>query len=65
MSNRSERLPSGRQAKRLSNGVVVVAEYEAAGRVVRETYYHSSDQEFLTKVVERDMEQDHAPDTYS
>ncbi len=39
-----------RQAKRLSNGVVVIAECEAAGRLVRETYI--SDEEGLTKMVE-------------
>jgi hypothetical protein len=55
MNNRSERPPGIRQAKRLSNGVVIIAEYEAAGRVVRETYY-SGGQGLLTKIVERQFD---------
>ena len=53
MNNRSERPPGMRQATRLSNGVVVIAEYEAAGRLVRETYI--SDEQGLTKVVESQL----------
>jgi hypothetical protein len=43
-----------RQAKRLSNGVVVIAECQAAGRLVRETYI--SDEEGRTKIVERQLD---------
>jgi hypothetical protein len=50
-----ERLPDMRQAKRLSNGVVVIAEYEAGGRLVRETYI-SGEEGLLTKVIERQLD---------
>ena len=56
MNNRSERPPGMRQAKRLSNGVVVIAECETAGRLVRETYI-SSEEGLLTKVIERQLDQ--------
>jgi hypothetical protein len=52
MHNRSEWPPGMRQAARLSNGVVVIAEYEAGGRLVRETYI-SGEEGLLRKVVER------------
>jgi hypothetical protein len=41
-----------RRARRMSNGTVVVAEYDATGEIVRETYY-TGDEAWVTKIVER------------
>jgi YD repeat-containing protein len=45
-----------RRAKRMSNGTVVMTEYDAAGRIVRETYY-TADEAWVTKIVEGASEQ--------
>ena len=51
MNDRRERPRHLRQGKRLSNGTVVVTEYDVSGRLVRETHY-TSDKAWVTKIVE-------------
>jgi hypothetical protein len=48
---RRERPRRLRQSERLSGGGVVVIEYDAAGRRIRETYY-TADEAWVTKIVE-------------
>jgi hypothetical protein len=40
----------------MSNGTVVVTEYDATGQIVRETYY-TADEAWVTKIVEHGSEQ--------
>jgi len=49
-----------RRGKRLSNGTVVVAEYDASGRLVRETHY-TPDKAWVTKIVEPGSDERHYP----
>jgi hypothetical protein len=51
MNDRRQRPRHLRQGKRLSNGVVVT-EYDAAGGLVRSTYYYTADEALVTKIVE-------------
>jgi hypothetical protein len=51
MSDRRERPRHLREGKRLSNGTVVVSEYDASGRLLRETHY-TPDAAWVTKIVE-------------
>jgi len=48
--NGSERPSSMRQARRLSNGMLVTVEYNRRGLVVRETYYWSPDENRLAQI---------------
>jgi hypothetical protein len=41
-----------RQSRKLNNSTGVVAEYDASG-CVRETYYYTSDEAWLEKILER------------
>ena len=50
---RSRRPPSVRHARRFSNGTLVTVEHNNRGRVMRETYYWSSDEERLARIRER------------
>lgn len=59
--NDRERPRPLRQGKRLSNGTVVVTEYDASGRLVRETHY-TSDKAWVTKIVEGGSEETDSPD---
>jgi hypothetical protein len=52
MGDDRERPRRMRRARRMSNGTVVVAEYDATGEIVRETYY-TGDEAWVTKIVER------------
>lgn len=61
MNDRRERPRHLRQGKRLSNGTVVVAEYDASGRLVRETHY-TADKAWVTKIVEGGSDERHSPD---
>jgi YD repeat-containing protein len=54
---RPRHLPQG---KRLSNGTVVVAEYDDSGRLVRETHY-TPDRAWVTKIVDRGSDECHHP----
>ena len=56
LGDRRERPRPVRRAKRMSNGTVVMTEYDAAGRIVRETYY-TADEAWVTKIVEGASEQ--------
>jgi hypothetical protein len=49
---RSERPPSVRHGRRLSDGTVVTVEYDHRGRVVRETYYWSPDADRLARILD-------------
>jgi YD repeat-containing protein len=60
MNHRRERPQHVRQGKRLSNGTVVVTEYDASGRLVRETHY-TSDKAWVTKIVEAGSEETDSP----
>jgi hypothetical protein len=40
-----------RQGKKLSKGKVVVTEHDASGQLVRSTFYYSSDEGLLTKII--------------
>jgi hypothetical protein len=60
-NDRWERPQQARRAKRLSNGTVVVAEYDASGAVVRETYY-TGDEAWITKIVDYRMDQASPPE---
>jgi YD repeat-containing protein len=51
MNDRRERPRHLRQGKRLSNGTVVVTEYDASGRLVRETHY-TPDMAWVKKILE-------------
>jgi hypothetical protein len=42
-----------RHARRFSNGTLVTVEHNNRGRVMRETYYWSSDEERLARIRER------------
>jgi hypothetical protein len=46
----------------VSNGTTVVAEYEASGALVRETYYYGADDELLAKIVDVDPHQGESPE---
>ena len=48
---RSERPPSVRQARRLSNGTLVTSEYDRRGRIVSETYYWSPDEALMARIL--------------
>lgn len=61
MSDRRERPRHLRQGKRLSNGTVVVSEYDASGRLVRETHY-TPDTAWVTKIVEGASDEPDSPD---
>jgi len=61
IGDRRERPRHLRQGKRLSNGTVVVTEYDASGRLVRETYY-TADRAWVTKIVEGGSEERHSRD---
>jgi hypothetical protein len=49
-----------RPGKRLSNSTVVVAEYDASGRLIRETHY-TPDRAWVTKIVEAESDDSHHP----
>jgi hypothetical protein len=51
MDDRRQRHRHLRHGKRLKDGKVVVLEFDAAGRVVRETHY-TPDRAWVTKIVE-------------
>jgi hypothetical protein len=51
-NHRRERPRHLRRGKRLGNGTVVVTEFDASGQLVRSTYYYSTDDGLLTKLVE-------------
>ncbi|MDQ2983323.1 MAG: hypothetical protein M3R70_05300 [Actinomycetota bacterium] len=51
-----------RQGKRLTDGTVVVLDYDASGCVVRETHY-TPDKAWVRKVVERGSDQRRTPDS--
>jgi hypothetical protein len=61
-NDRWERPQHLRRAKRLSNGTVVVAEYESSGAIVRETYYYSGDDALLAKIVDVEPRQGEPPE---
>ena len=50
-----------RQGKKLSNGKVVVTEYDASGQLVRSTYYYSSDDGLLAKIIEVGSDKGRSP----
>jgi hypothetical protein len=56
MGDRWERPRPARRAQRMSNGTVVVTEYDEAGEVIRQTYY-TGDEAWVTKIVERGSNQ--------
>ena len=60
MDDRRVRPRHLRQGKRLSNGTVVVAEYDDSGRLVRETHY-TPDRAWVTKIVDRGSDESHHP----
>ena len=60
MDDRRVRSRHLRQGKRLSNGTVVVAEYDDSGRLLRETHY-TPDRAWVTKIVDRGTDQGHHP----
>ena len=60
--DRWERPRHLRRAKRLSNGTIVVTEYDTSGRIVRETYYDTADEALLTKIVDGGSDQAESPD---
>jgi hypothetical protein len=62
MNDRRERPRHLRQGKRLSNGTVVVTEYDAAGGLVRSTYYYTADEALVTKIVEGGSNEPDSPD---
>lgn len=45
----------------MKNGTIVVAEYDAAGYLVRETYYYSSNDQLLTRIVEGGSDERESP----
>jgi YD repeat-containing protein len=61
INHRRERRRHLRQGKRLSNGTVVVTEYDASGRLVRETHY-TSDKAWVTKIIEGGSKETDLPD---
>jgi YD repeat-containing protein len=61
MNDRRERPRRLRQGKRLSSGTVVVSEYDAFGRLVRETHY-TPDTAWVTKIVEGGSDEPDLPD---
>jgi hypothetical protein len=61
MNDRRERPRHLRQGKRLSDGTVVVSEYDASGRLLRETYY-TPDTAWVTKIVEAGSDESDSPD---
>lgn len=40
-----------RRGERLSNRAVVVTEYDASGQLLRSTYYYSTDEGLLAKII--------------
>jgi hypothetical protein len=62
MNDRQERPQHPRRAKRLSNGTIVVTEYEASGALVRETYYYGADDALLAKIVDGEPDQGESPE---
>jgi YD repeat-containing protein len=60
-NDRRERPRHLRQGKRLRNGTVVVTEYDASGRVLRETHY-TADEAWVTKIVEGGSDQGRSDD---
>jgi hypothetical protein len=40
-----------RRGERLSNGAVVVTEYDASGQLLRSTYYYSTNEGLLAKII--------------
>ncbi len=62
MNDRRGRPRHLRQGKRLSNGTVVVTEYDASGQLVRNTYYYTTDEALVTKIVEGGSDERHSPD---
>jgi hypothetical protein len=60
MDDRRVRSRHLRQGKRLSNGTVVVAEYDDSGRLLRETHY-TPDRAWVTKIVDRSTDQGDHP----
>jgi YD repeat-containing protein len=61
MNERRGRPRHQRQGKRLKNGTIVVAEYDAAGQLIRETYYYSTDDRLLTRIVENGPDERQSP----
>jgi hypothetical protein len=53
MSDRWEPPQRVRRAERLRNGVVVVAEYALSGHLIGKTYYYTSDERRLTRILQR------------
>ena len=53
VANDLRRLPRHRRrGERLNNGTVVVTEYDASGQLVRSTYFYSTDEGLLEKIIE-------------
>jgi len=52
-----------RQGKKLSNGTVVVTEYDASGQLLRSTFYYSTDERLLARIVEGGSDQRRSPRT--
>ena len=61
MNDRRERPRHLRQGRRLSNGTIVVAEYDTSARLVRETHY-TADKAWVTKIVEGGSDEPDSPD---
>ena len=54
MNDTQQRPWDVRQAKKLNNSTGVVTEYDASG-CMRETYYYTSDEAWLEKILERNV----------
>lgn len=52
-----------RQGKKLSNGTVVVTEYDASGQLLRSTFYYSTDERLLARIVESGSDHGRSPQT--
>jgi hypothetical protein len=61
-SDRGDRPQHLRRAQRLSNGTIVVAEYDSSGRLVRKTYYDTSDKALFGKIIEAGSNHPESPD---
>jgi hypothetical protein len=62
MGDRRERPRHQRQATRLRNGTIVVAEYDASGVTIRETYYYTADEDLVATIVAGRFNREPAPD---
>jgi hypothetical protein len=52
-----------RQGKKLSNETVVVTEYDASGQLLRSTFYYSTDERLLARIVESGSDHRRSPRT--